>query len=142
MANNVTRKARGGEGSVKLNLPETVAPLAFPLILFSAAVIKDFADILDITVLGIVFTTLGSFIIWFWTFMWLLGKRGIVEKIIKKMKKTIIFLFIADLIPGVKIISGASFLILMIYLNSKKAAAESQATNAAIIRLAKKTINR
>jgi hypothetical protein len=95
----------------------------FPNLLFTAAVLKDVLDCLDLTFVGILLTTLLGLFLGVAVFIWCLGKisGGWWRKaMIRLLIWGFIILFFAEIIPYVKIIPVNSIFILMVYFREKK----------------------
>jgi hypothetical protein len=96
---------------------------AFPDVILTMALVKDGIDIGDVTVLGIVGTTVLSFVITIVLLFWFRGKmkgRWWKKVIIKKLWVWILGALIIEYIPFLKIIPTTTILVLMAYYREKK----------------------
>lgn len=121
---NIIRQRRGAE---EVSIEETTQTIAnvptaqsFPMFLFTCAVFKDILDIADLTLIGIIFSSIFGFFLYVWIFFWMFGKGGYIKKrIYKRLLIPIIVMPIVEFIPFLKILSSSSLLIVMIYRSER-----------------------
>ena len=102
------------------NIPEKPG---FPFIIFSIAILKDAIDVLDITIGGVILTTVLSVLCVVIMFIWCWGKigGGIWKKaLIRWILWGIVFVFFVEMVPFIKIMPANSIFILMAYFKEKK----------------------
>jgi hypothetical protein len=96
---------------------------SFPVIIVGLAILKDFLDVLDLSIIGIIFTTitsiLVSLILAFWTFGRASGGWW-KKRLIKWLIKRFIIMLGLELIPFFKIIPATTIFILMAHYREKK----------------------
>ncbi len=85
----------------------------FPFIVFSAAVIKDIADLASLGTIGIFVSIITSPIIFFYT----LGKMGFIKK---KLWRRLTFTVVAEFIPGASFIPFSTFFVLSAHATENK----------------------
>lgn len=103
---------------LRVNPPEEPA---FPWLMFGAAIFKDLLDSLDLTGVGVVITTLTSFVLALVIFLWLFGKikwyqKGLLRWVIRRYGIVVILEFI----PFVKIIPIWTFYVFFAHHREKK----------------------
>lgn len=104
------------ESDVKLLTEAPPVQPDFPFIMVGIAVLKDLLDTLDLTLIGIVFTTVFSFLIAFVLFFWFFGKMSGArwkKKLIKRLWKKYIIAIVIEFIPFMKIIPATTILVFM-----------------------------
>jgi len=112
------------EGDEKLLVAEPAKKPDFPQIIFMAAVMKDLLDIpLELSIIGIILTTMLSFVLSIVLFIWILGKlRGgwWKKKIIRWLWIRYVAVIILEFIPFFKIVPATTLFIWMAYKKEKK----------------------
>ena len=106
------------EYSVEGDIPEDPS---FPIFILMAAILKDFIDILDFTFLGIIVSSVATFILTLIIFLWMLGKLNFYQKALLRWfwKRFIVIMFI-EYIPFLSIVPGMTFLVLIAHYREKK----------------------
>lgn len=96
----------------------------FPIVIFLAAIIKDFLDIpFELSIVGIILTTALSFVLSAVLFVWTLGKMSggwWKKRIIKWLWIRYVAVFIIEFIPFFKIVPTATIFIYMAYRRETK----------------------
>lgn len=96
----------------------------FPFLMVFVAVLKDILDIpLELTLVGIIFTTIFSLIIGLVLFIWCFGKISggwWKKKIIGWLWKRYIFTIILEFIPFIKIIPVTTIFVFMVHYKELK----------------------
>jgi len=95
----------------------------FPAIIFSLALAKDIFDTLDLTIVGIVLTTLFTIFFTMVMVFWMFGKmKGAWWKkiLITWFWKRFLFVFIIEMLPWFKIIPTNVIIVLMVHFREKK----------------------
>jgi len=112
------------DGDEKMLVGESAIKPDFPYIIVTAAIIKDLLDIpLDVSVVGIILTTILSFILFLVLFMWVLGKLGggwWKKKIIRWLWIRYIAAIILEFVPFFQIVPATTIFILMAHYKEKK----------------------
>jgi hypothetical protein len=101
--------------------PNSIPP--FPIFIVFFAATKDVLDSLDLTLIGIIFTTLLTFTIGVTIAIWMLGKMkgGFWKKaLIKWFWKRFLLAFMIELLPFGKIIPATTILVLMAHYRELK----------------------
>ncbi len=96
----------------------------FPFIIFGLAALKDILDIpLELTIIGIVFTTVFSFLIAFVLFFWCFGKVGggwWKKKLIRWLWNRYVIAIVLEFIPFIKMVPVTTIFILMAHYKEVK----------------------
>ncbi|MEK7185641.1 MAG: hypothetical protein AAB726_03395 [Patescibacteria group bacterium] len=95
----------------------------FPYLMLMAAILKDVLDSLDLSIVGIILTTIFSFIFAITMFIWCLGKlkgRFWKKYIIRWLWKRYVVVIIIEFIPFFKIFPIATIFVLMAHHHEKK----------------------
>ncbi len=112
------------DGDEKMLIAEPPEKPEFPWIIFLAAVIKDILDVpLELTLVGIILTTVLSFILSIVLFFWILGKASggwWKKKIISWLWSRYVAVIILEFIPFFKIIPTTTIFIYMAHKRETK----------------------
>jgi len=96
----------------------------FPHFMFSAALFKDVLDTADLTGVGVVLTTITSFVIGAIIFIWTLGKLGIGGTVNSKRGYALMLeytgSFLIELVPVIKMSPTWSLFVLYVWYQQKK----------------------
>ncbi len=110
-----------GDELLMVKKPPVTPP--FPVIIVGLAILKDFLDVLDVSIIGIIFTTIASIlvsiILAFWTFGRASGgwwKKRLFTWLIKRF----LIMLGLELVPFFKIIPATTIFILMAHYREKK----------------------
>jgi len=96
---------------------------SFPIFILTAALIKDVIDVVDITGVGAIVTTVFSLILAVILFVWCLGKLSggwWKRALIRWLWTVVIIAIFIEMIPVVKMIPANTIFILMAYYKEKK----------------------
>jgi len=93
----------------------------FPATVLSLAILKDSLDLLDLTVIGIIATTIFSILFTIFLFIWTLKRGvGLVTKRIFKIVAKFIALLLLDFIPFIKILPFTVVYVVLVYNSHTK----------------------
>ncbi len=94
----------------------------FPVLMITFAFIKDFLDVLDLLLIGMIFTTLLSFVLAVVLFIWVTTKGGDwwKRKLIRWIWVRYIAVIFLEFIPFVKLVPATTLLILMVHNKENK----------------------
>lgn len=101
-----------------LKKPQIIPKLPIGWIGF--ALLKDVLDLLDLTIIGIIATTVFAIVFNIALFIWMTRKVGFVKKRIYKMAARFIAIALAELIPILKFIPFTIVLVLLIHYEHTK----------------------
>jgi hypothetical protein len=96
---------------------------SFPYLITAIAVIKDILDFGDLTLIGVVITTVLSFCISIILFFWILGKMGgewWKKKLIQKILIRYGIVVALEFIPFFKMIPATTIFVLMVHFDETK----------------------
>jgi len=112
------------DGDEKLLVAEPAEEPDFPQIIFMAAVMKDLLDIpLELSIIGIILTTMLSFVLSIVLFIWVLGKLSggwWKKRIIRWLWIRYVAVIILEFFPFFKIVPATTIFIYMAYKREKK----------------------
>lgn len=98
-------------------------PVHFPIFIFVLSVVKDIMDMLDLTLIGIIVTTLFSIFASITIFFWMFGKvkgKWWKKKILRFLIRRAIIMICAEVLPFIKMIPTTTIFVLMAHYKEKK----------------------
>lgn len=98
-------------------------PVHFPIFIFTLSVTKDALDMLDLTLIGIVVTTLFTIFTSITIFFWMFGKvkgKWWKKKILRFLIRRSIIMIFGEMLPFIKMIPTTTIFVLMAHYKEKK----------------------
>lgn len=98
-------------------------PVHFPIFIFALSVTKDIIDMFDLTLIGIVVTTLFSVFATITIFFWMFGKvkgKWWKKKILRYLIRRSIIMICVEIMPFVKMIPTTTIFVFMAHYKEKK----------------------